>query len=407
MTPRRFQKINNSLLWQAILYIIKRLNLTLKFMKVQAHSGDKYNDMADALAKAGVDTQDSITISPMAIKTQKGYIMFNDELIIDRNIRKTTKKIINFRNIERHLSHKSLHHIKEFTTDKLINWEYTQDWFNYNPFTKATSQSYSKHVSWRIKCSNYALPTLDSLNRNYPDILKGFDTCFLCCLAQESNEHFWTCPESIKILKDIFMKHGTIYKALIINNLDHSKVDNPNNIITDSPVFSCFNLLITSISDAKDLHCILLNMIPSSIIKPFQDAKIPKKLTKKLLLTFLFNLHRDIYELLWKIRNTHWKQYKIDHNITKTSFTKRPTRRNERRRQNNNDITPNNPANDNILSIGYTNPFMTSKRNLDDSILWIYLTSSNFRHNLPWINSLYLDIIDSITYDQNLFYYNI
>ncbi|PKY51396.1 hypothetical protein RhiirA4_468410 [Rhizophagus irregularis] len=147
-------------------------------------------------------------------------------------------------------------------------------------------------------------------------------------------------------------------------------------------------------------------MIPSSIIKPFHDAKIPKKLTKKLLLTFLFNLHRDIYEILWKERNSKWKQYKIDHNITKTSI-KQPIKQKDHRRQHNHEISPDNPANNNILNIGYTNPFMTSKRNLDDSILWIYLTSSNFRHNLPWINSLYLDIIDSITYDNNLFYYNI
>ncbi|PKK66007.1 hypothetical protein RhiirC2_853199 [Rhizophagus irregularis] len=290
---------------------------------------------------------------------------------------------------------------------KLINWEYTQDWFSYNPFSKATSQSYSKHVSWRIKCSNYHLPTLDSLNRNYPDILKGFDTCFLCSSAQETNEHFWTCPESIRILKDIFMKHESIYKSLIINNLDRNIIDDLDKVNFNSPVFSCFNLPIKTISDAKDLHCILINMVPSSIIKPFQDAKIPKKLTKNLFLTFLFNLHRDIYELLWKIRTMKWKQYKIDHNITKSSFTKRLTQRKEQRRQNFQEISPNNPDNNNILNIGYTNPFMTSRCNLDESVLWIYLTSSNFRHNLPWINSLYLDIIDSITYDQNLFYYNI
>lgn len=407
MTPRRFQKINNNLLWQTILYIIKRLNLTIKLIKVQAHSGDKYNDMADALAKSGCDKQDIISISPITVKTVKGYIMFNDELIIDRNIRKTTKKIINFRNTERQISHRSLHHIKDFTFAKLINWEYTQDWFNYNPFSKATSQSYSKHVSWHIKCSNYALPTLDSLNRNYPDILKGFDICFLCSTAQETNEHFWTCPESIKILKDIFKKHELIYKALIINNLDRKIIDDSNNINLNSPVFSCFNLPIETISDAKDLHCILINMVPSSLIKPFQDAKISKKLTKKLLLTFLFNLHRDIYEILWTKRNAKWKQYKIDHNITKSLFTNRVNRQKDQQRQNFNEISPNNPVNDNILNIGYTNPFMTSRRNLDDTVLWIYLTSSNFRHNLPWINSLYLDIIDSITYDRNLFYYNI
>ncbi|PKY62664.1 hypothetical protein RhiirA4_489555 [Rhizophagus irregularis] len=148
-------------------------------------------------------------------------------------------------------------------------------------------------------------------------------------------------------------------------------------------------------------------MIPSSLIKPFQNAKIPKKISKKLILTFLFDLHRDIYELLWKTRNSKWKQYKTDHDITKSSFTKRSNHRREHRNHRNYDTSSENPSNDNILNIGYTNPFMTSTRNLDDSILWIYLTSSNFRHNLPWINSLYLTIADSISFDQNSFYYNI
>lgn len=204
----------------------------------------------------------------------------------------------------------------------LINWEYTQDWINYNPFQKATSQSYSRHVSWRIKCSNYALPTLDSLNRNYPDVLKGFNTCFLCCQHLETNEHLWTYPKSIDILKDIFTKHESIFKTLIINNLDHNKIDDSNTIEINSPVFSSFNLPITKINDAPDLHCVLINMVPASLVKPFQDAKISKKLTKKLLLTFLFDLHHDIYELLWKLCNSRWKEYKTENNITKSSFTK-------------------------------------------------------------------------------------
>ncbi|PKY56596.1 hypothetical protein RhiirA4_477006 [Rhizophagus irregularis] len=54
--------------------------------------------MADALAKAGCEQSEPITISPSGIKLQKGYIMFNDEFIIDY-----------------------------FTMAHLINWEYTQD----------------------------------------------------------------------------------------------------------------------------------------------------------------------------------------------------------------------------------------------------------------------------------------
>ncbi|PKY48379.1 hypothetical protein RhiirA4_445314 [Rhizophagus irregularis] len=286
MTPRRLQKVNNILIWQAIRFIITTLNLTVKLLKVKAHANNLYNDMADDLAKKGCDSNVIISLSPSGVKTQKGYLTFNDEFIIDRNIRKTLKRPINFRNIERQISHRSLNFIKEFTFAHLINWEFSQIWINHNPLT---SESYSKHVGLRIKCSNYALPTLDTLNRNYPDILKGFNTCFLCSAESETNEHFWTCPESINILKDIFRKHELIFRSLIINNINHDKVQE-SAVDFHIPIFTCFNSPITTIHDAPDLHCLLINMIPNSILQPFKDAKMHKKLIKKLLLTFLFDL---------------------------------------------------------------------------------------------------------------------
>uniref|UniRef100_U9UAV0 ribonuclease H n=2 Tax=Rhizophagus irregularis (strain DAOM 181602 / DAOM 197198 / MUCL 43194) TaxID=747089 RepID=U9UAV0_RHIID len=207
LTPKRKQKINNIILWQAIQQIIAELNLQVQFTKVKAHSGVEYNDIADRLAKNGCDSNKMISISPKGVKAQKGYIMFNNDTIIDHNIRKILKKPLNFRHIERQISLKPLHVLKSFITNHIINWEFSQLWINHNPFQKAMSESYSKHVGWRIKCSNYALPTLDALNRNYPDILNGYDTCFLCSSTAESNEHFWTCPKSIDILKSIFRIH--------------------------------------------------------------------------------------------------------------------------------------------------------------------------------------------------------
>ncbi|PKB94169.1 hypothetical protein RhiirA5_439400 [Rhizophagus irregularis] len=143
-----------------------------------------------------------------------------------------------------------------------------------------------------------------------------------------------------------------------------------NNINFDMPIFTAFNSPITSIHDAPDLHCLLINLVPDS-------------------------------------HNIKWKEHKKTIGITKKSFLKRPKQRKKRRRTNDENPTITDRSNYNIANIGYTNPFMTSIRNLDDSIFWIYLTSSNFRHNLPWINSLSINFIDSITFDHNLFYYTI
>ncbi|RGB38132.1 hypothetical protein C1646_756069 [Rhizophagus diaphanus] len=79
------------------------------------------------------------------------------------------------------------------------DWEYSQLWFKYNSFSKPTSQQYSKHVSWKIKCLMLNLPTLDILNRNYPELLYGYDTCFLCENDKETNDHFWNCPKVLNL----------------------------------------------------------------------------------------------------------------------------------------------------------------------------------------------------------------
>lgn len=88
-------------------------------------------------------------------------------------------------------------------------------WFKYNSFTKPTSQQFSKHISWHIKCSNNNLPTLDILNRNYPNLLNNYDTCFMCSSTKETNDHFWNCPQVLKLITPIFDAHYNKFKTLI------------------------------------------------------------------------------------------------------------------------------------------------------------------------------------------------
>ncbi|PKK69723.1 hypothetical protein RhiirC2_712442 [Rhizophagus irregularis] len=172
LTARQFQKLNNCTLWNTIKHIINTLKLKVSLFKVKVHSGHALNDAADLLAKNGILSKDFFQINIQYLPTQRCHLTFNDSIIIDRNIRKSVKRIINFQYFEQHLSHQNLHKLKDYTLDNIIDWEFSQLWFKYNPFTKLTSEKYSKHVSWQIKCSSYNLPTLDILNRNYPEFLK-------------------------------------------------------------------------------------------------------------------------------------------------------------------------------------------------------------------------------------------
>src|SRR5207302_5634259 len=50
-SPRRKLKQNNFLLWHAIESIIQKLRLNVNIIKIKAHSGIHYNELADQLAK--------------------------------------------------------------------------------------------------------------------------------------------------------------------------------------------------------------------------------------------------------------------------------------------------------------------------------------------------------------------
>ncbi|PKY44275.1 hypothetical protein RhiirA4_458517 [Rhizophagus irregularis] len=180
----------------------------------------------------------------------------------------------------------------------------------------------------------------------------------------ETNEHLWFCPNVINLLIPIFNKYHSVLKFLITSNSESLPT-----LFTDAirfcRIFSWTNNPPRSISDAPDLHYILLNLIPNELIHPFKAAKIGKKLTKKLLITFLFDLHQDIYNTIWRERTTRWKERK-EHKYRQQSKS-----------DNNGNFNRNN---DLYHTQGYTNPFINTRRALDSSILWIYL---NFRYNLP------------------------
>jgi ribonuclease HI len=63
LSARRFCKLNNHILWNAIINIIESLKLQVQLIKVKAHSGDALNDLVDTLAKVGQSSNNIITIT--------------------------------------------------------------------------------------------------------------------------------------------------------------------------------------------------------------------------------------------------------------------------------------------------------------------------------------------------------
>ncbi|PKB98360.1 hypothetical protein RhiirA5_431489 [Rhizophagus irregularis] len=117
-------------------YYRKTKNPSL-FQQIKAHSGDTYNDIADAQVKAGR------FISPLTMIKHDHHLPNQT----DKDIRKCISAIT----LENHLNHYSLSDIKQYTTDKHIEWSLSSKWFNNNSRSVGTSAATPKILDGKSK----------------------------------------------------------------------------------------------------------------------------------------------------------------------------------------------------------------------------------------------------------------
>lgn len=123
----------------------------------------------------------------------------------------------------------------------------------------------------------YALrcPVVDILNRNYPDLLNNFTTCFFCHNEKEMNVHLWSCPSIHSLLQPIFTKHHDILRTLIVSNSDFLPTLYEDSIIRCS-LFTWSTHNNSLITDFLSLHYLLMNFVPEDLVYLFTAAKISK-----------------------------------------------------------------------------------------------------------------------------------
>ncbi|PKK71100.1 ribonuclease H-like protein [Rhizophagus irregularis] len=141
ISPRRFNKINNNILWSSIHHLIRELKLVVRFNKVKAHSHDQFNDRADALAKVGRLQPIPTQINQDHLPHQTLTLKWNDEIPLDKDVRKSIA-----------------------TKDNLIDWSLSAKWFDFNGRNDTTTITHSKDTKWKIRCSTSSLPTKDILH---------------------------------------------------------------------------------------------------------------------------------------------------------------------------------------------------------------------------------------------------
>jgi hypothetical protein len=310
---------------------------------------------------------------------------WNNEVTIDKDIRKTIGKIIDYRWLDNHMNHSNLSDIHKFTQRNMINWAVTSKFFHHNSRNIYTNDKHSKDISWIIKSSTGTLPTLDSLNRNFPKLIKNDTKCMLCNSEEESNDHLWKCPSLLRHIRSTFQ-----LLAEHAQNILHKYADKLNLCITDSIKYSNTFRWSFGINEPMTDYAILLlrSYVSEDLFRTFRVHFNSQGATIKAILKFMEIAVRLIKSNIWKVRSAAWKEKKHMLQLTKRSFkqyqrdprsriTRTPRRRN----------------------FGYICPQTVSLYNNFNrsDLIFIILASSNFLHSGVLFNQLSYDLSEDIS----------
>lgn len=194
---RQALKIPNHQIWRVIKHLVNKKSINLSLHKVKAHSGDTYNDLADAEATKGLDA------SPIIINSKSTMIPLWDSIgPIDRDLRKFCHNIIDAITFD------------SFTTNSKLQPLFTNH-SSTNPGciimplpTAVVQKNQRKHLS-KIKI----LPC-DDVRSLYISVDLPIK-CPVCGHEDDTNCHLGFCSEFIQPLNDILVEiKQLIYQRL-------------------------------------------------------------------------------------------------------------------------------------------------------------------------------------------------
>ncbi|RGB25914.1 hypothetical protein C1646_771105 [Rhizophagus diaphanus] len=166
---RKFLKMNNYIILFTIYDLIKMKSLTFNLHKVRGHSGNRWNDMADEIAKQGREAASCNNDRIVDIRLLYSFsfpltflpVWYN--ISIDRHIRSFTRLVAD--SLEEVQCLNKGHCLSFSTNDKFIHF---------------------------IKCSNNLLPTIDNLRKR--NNLYNQVRCLMCLHDDEDIQHIVICP---------------------------------------------------------------------------------------------------------------------------------------------------------------------------------------------------------------------
>jgi hypothetical protein len=388
------------MIWKSIARVVKQLNLTVHLVKVKAHSNDIMNDIVDSLAKnAAKHSVNPIKINPHFITSSLGHIAWDNDIVVDQDIRKWCKHPIQAKLLTEINNLKLLDPIRDAIKDFNIDWINTSAWFNHNPDNSGNkiSNTFTKHMAFTVKNITHTLPTSDILFRNWNAILAPFQLTYLkcsdCLLATQNNDHIFTCKMSRPFILSMMQTHARRLKFLIKDAMNTEDFNWIELSINRSNIFK-----VTEHNEFKSSHpyyLLIRNIIPRSLTDLIQSYTHKQNLTRKILFQLLNDITRDVTKFIWRRHVDYIKNFETSHNIgsvlkrakrkakNKVRYTTKPTQSKRERRSHARGQPAGERSNRSPMTtnMGDSEQWTASRTDTLDPSFWIHFTSCNILHS--------------------------
>ena len=298
-------KFNSWPIWHTLLNILKAFNIQLSLYKVQAHSDNTFNNLADVLAN-------NHSSSPLLLFNYTNpynpyFTLSWKNNFVDSSTRQFIKNIRNAYNIALWSSQHRAQEWSHFSHQ--IDWNASWLYLNNN---QKTSYNYTNpklnHLkAFKVKMLLNILPTHAYFHNIYPYLFTS-PNCF-SCNNLDSSSHWYMCTSHT--LTQII--NSTIHNTLSNSNLDLSSSQLYNLIYTISshPAFHPQPSQLYPFS----LHSTLKGLIPISLIKSLDPFDISYFNASQLIIKLLLNIFDQLYNNIWIPYCTNFSQWKKLHHI--------------------------------------------------------------------------------------------
>jgi hypothetical protein len=352
----------NFILWEIFEEIKHLFKLNINFIKVKAHSGVKWNEKADELAKEGTTGPFCISHPKLTDIKCTAHWYGTD---IDNNLRTFIKKV---NNAKLQIKINELKRLQTMNLNKEdnINWGWSKNQLNI-PYTKKKENtinieenkgkketSYKPYFNkkkdnekaFKIKKMFDELPVMEIQKKRFPKIYSDNLLCPRCQTKKETIEHLWECSkadndilymqrtlsirmrkllyssEKFKDIEDLMDELFPFFK--IKKNLKRYTKANRN-------FYSRFENKkykkeYTYEWDGQNsMDCLLRGFIPTILIDILTKyLKIKSKnAIKQILMRWMGKLNNLFFEKIWKPRNEVMIEWEKSMGITKTDKKKK------------------------------------------------------------------------------------